>query len=137
MLTAGATIPRDLTKPGRQLNGVHFAMEFLHKNTKSLLDTKHADSDYIDVNGKSVVVIGGGDTGTDCLGTSVRQGEQHRHLTSALSSFLVLVANPVCLPLFRRGVNREPRTHAQAAGRACLGQPVAELPVRVQKGLWS
>eukprot|EP01051_Picozoa_sp_SAG22_P012095 SAG22_NODE_1228_length_5083_cov_2.820425_3_plen_305_part_00 len=75
VLTAGATVPRDLNKPGRALNGVHFAMEFLHKNTKALLDSKHGpDADYIDVKGKNVVVIGGGDTGTDCLGTSVRQG---------------------------------------------------------------
>lgn len=54
--------------------GVHFAMEFLHANTKSLLDSKLADGKYISAAGKKVVVIGGGDTGTDCIGTSIRHG---------------------------------------------------------------
>jgi len=49
-------------------------MEFLHGNTRSLLDSEHADGDYIDAEGKNVIVIGGGDTGTDCIGTSMRQG---------------------------------------------------------------
>ena len=58
----------------RDASGVHFAMEFLTANTKSLLDSGLADGDYISAAGKSVVVIGGGDTGTDCIGTSVRHG---------------------------------------------------------------
>lgn len=70
----GATKPRDLPIAGRELNGVHFAMEFLTKNTKSLLDSKHADQRYISAKDKDVIVIGGGDTGTDCIGTSLRQG---------------------------------------------------------------
>ena len=74
VLCCGATKPRDLPIPGRDLNGVHFAMEFLHVNTKSLLDSKHADAKYISAAGKDVVVIGGGDTGTDCVGTSMRHG---------------------------------------------------------------
>lgn len=74
VLACGATKPRDLPIPGRELTGVHFAMEFLHKNTKSLLDSKHADNAYISAKGKNVVVIGGGDTGTDCVGTSLRHG---------------------------------------------------------------
>lgn len=60
--------------PGRDLSGVHFAMEFLHANTKSLLDSNHEDGNYISAKGKKVVVIGGGDTGTDCIGTSIRHG---------------------------------------------------------------
>jgi glutamate synthase (NADPH/NADH) small chain len=59
---------------GRDLKGVHFAMEFLTANTKSLLDSKHADGNYISAKGKHVIVIGGGDTGTDCVGTSIRHG---------------------------------------------------------------
>ncbi len=74
VLCVGATRPRDLPIPGRELSGVHFAMEFLHANTRSLLDSKHGDGDFIDANGKNVIVIGGGDTGTDCIGTSMRQG---------------------------------------------------------------
>lgn len=71
VLATGATKPRDLPIEGRQLKGVHFAMEFLHGNTKALLDGKRP---AIDAAGKDVVVIGGGDTGTDCVGTSMRHG---------------------------------------------------------------
>jgi glutamate synthase (NADPH/NADH) small chain len=73
-LCTGATKPRDLPIPGRDLQGVHFAMEFLHGNTKSLLDSDLQDGKCINVKGKKVIVIGGGDTGNDCLGTSMRQG---------------------------------------------------------------
>ncbi|PIN20516.1 Thioredoxin reductase [Handroanthus impetiginosus] len=74
VLAVGATKPRDLPVPGRDLSGVHFAMEFLHANTKSLLDSNLLDANYISAKGKKVVVIGGGDTGTDCIGTSIRHG---------------------------------------------------------------
>ncbi len=71
VLCTGATKLRDLPIEGRQLKGVHFAMEFLHSNTKALLDGKPAP---INAAGKDVVVIGGGDTGTDCVGTAMRHG---------------------------------------------------------------
>lgn len=74
VLAVGATKPRDLPVPGRDLSGVHFAMEFLHSNTKSLLDSNLQDGKYISAKDKKVVVIGGGDTGTDCIGTSIRHG---------------------------------------------------------------
>ena len=74
LLATGATVPNNLPIPGRELDGVHFAMEFLHANTKSLLDSGHADGDYIDAKDKNVIVIGGGDTGTDCIGTAMRHG---------------------------------------------------------------
>jgi len=74
VLAGGATQARDLQVEGRNAKGVHFAMEFLKANTKSLLDSKHADGQYINAAGKDVVIIGGGDTGTDCVGTSIRQG---------------------------------------------------------------
>ena len=73
ILATGATKPRDLTVDGRQLKGVHFAMEFLTANTKNLLDGAKPGT-QITADGKDVVVIGGGDTGTDCVGTSVRHG---------------------------------------------------------------
>jgi glutamate synthase (NADPH) small chain len=73
-LCIGATKPRDLPIEGRTLKGVHFAMEFLLKNTKSLLDSRHEDGKFISAKGKDVIVIGGGDTGTDCVGTSMRHG---------------------------------------------------------------
>ncbi|MFW6197852.1 MAG: glutamate synthase small subunit, partial [Myxococcota bacterium] len=74
LLANGATKPRDLPISGRDLNGVHFAMDFLSANTKSLLDSNLEDGKYISAEGKRVIVIGGGDTGTDCIGTSVRHG---------------------------------------------------------------
>lgn len=74
VLAVGATKPRDLPIEGRDLSGIHFAMEFLHANTKSLLDSNLQDGKYISAKGKKVVVIGGGDTGTDCIGTSIRHG---------------------------------------------------------------
>jgi glutamate synthase (NADPH) small chain len=73
VLCTGATKPRDLPIEGRQLQGIHFAMEFLEANTRSLLDD-HKNGNYISAAGKDVVVIGGGDTGTDCVGTSMRHG---------------------------------------------------------------
>jgi len=74
VLCTGATRPRDLPIPGRELKGIHFAMEFLHANTKSLLDSQLADGKYISAKDKRVIVVGGGDTGTDCIGTSMRHG---------------------------------------------------------------
>ncbi len=74
VLCGGATAARDLQVEGRNLQGVHFAMEFLLKSCKSLLDSNFADGQYISAKGKNVVVIGGGDTGTDCVGTSLRHG---------------------------------------------------------------
>jgi glutamate synthase (NADPH) small chain len=74
VLCGGATKPRDLPVPGRELKGIHFAMDFLTKNTKSLLDSQHSDGAYTSAKDKDVIVIGGGDTGTDCVGTSMRHG---------------------------------------------------------------
>ena len=75
VIATGATVARDLKIPNRELDGIHFAMQFLHKNTKSLLDSNLADADaYISAKDKDVIVIGGGDTGNDCIGTSVRHG---------------------------------------------------------------
>ena len=71
VVCTGATKPRDLPIEGRSLKGVHFAMEFLHGNTKALLDKS---APPISAEGKDVVIIGGGDTGTDCVGTSMRHG---------------------------------------------------------------
>lgn len=75
VLCLGATKPRDLAIEGRNLKGVHFAMEFLHANTKCLLDGSK-DGRYISAKNKDVMVIGGGDTGTDCVGTAMRQGSK-------------------------------------------------------------
>jgi NAD(P)H-dependent glutamate synthase small subunit len=74
LLTTGATQPRDLAVPGRAQAGIHFAMEYLTANTKSLLASGLADGRYISAKDKRVVVIGGGDTGADCIGTALRHG---------------------------------------------------------------
>lgn len=73
ILCTGATKPRDLPIPGRSLSGIHFAMDFLTANTKALLDRTQTPLSAL---GKEVVIIGGGDTGTDCVGTSIRHGCQ-------------------------------------------------------------
>jgi NADPH-dependent glutamate synthase beta subunit-like oxidoreductase len=78
VLCVGSTMPRDLQIPGRELEGIHFAMEFLTQNQKRLLMTQSGnfesgwDKTFVSAEGKDVIVIGGGDTGTDCIGTSVR-----------------------------------------------------------------
>ena len=81
VLCGGATNPRDLPIAGRELGGVHFAMEFLHGNMKQVLDDKHGSVPgegfsypFISAKDRDVIVIGGGDTGNDCLGTSMRHG---------------------------------------------------------------
>ncbi|OOM73395.1 glutamate synthase [NADPH] small chain [Clostridium puniceum] len=75
ILATGASEPRDLQAEGRtNVKGVHFAVDFLKANTKSLLDSNHLDNNYISAKDKNVIVIGGGDTGTDCVGTSLRHG---------------------------------------------------------------
>jgi glutamate synthase (NADPH/NADH) small chain len=73
VICTGATQPRDLPVEGRSLAGVHFAMDYLTASTKALLDGG-ADASRIHARGRDVVVIGGGDTGTDCVGTALRQG---------------------------------------------------------------
>ena len=74
LLATGSTQPRDLNVPGRQCDGIHFAMDFLTRNTKSYLDSGLEDGQYISARDQHVVVIGGGDTGADCIGTSLRHG---------------------------------------------------------------
>jgi glutamate synthase (NADPH/NADH) small chain len=74
VLCAGATKPRDLSIAGRTLKGIHFAMEFLQSNTKSLLNSNHADGFFLSAKDKDVIIIGGGDTGTDCVATALRHG---------------------------------------------------------------
>lgn len=88
VLCCGATKPRDLPIEGRSLKGAHFAMEFLHANTESLLASNHADGNYLSATDKHVIVIGGGDTGTDCVGTSMR------HKCKSLTQFEILPRPP-------------------------------------------
>lgn len=71
VLATGASVPRDLSIPGRDLDGIYYAVDYLKKNTKALLDNGISDNIAKD---KNVLVIGGGDTGNDCIGTAVRQG---------------------------------------------------------------
>ena len=89
LLATGATSPRDLAIPNREAKGIHFAMDFLRANTKSLLDSNHEDQKYINAKDKNVIVIGGGDTGTDCIGTSLRHG------CKSLTNFEILSQPPI------------------------------------------
>ena len=114
LLATGALVARDLPIPGRAGDGVHFAMEFLTANTKSLLDSNHKDGKYISAKDKHVIVIGGGDTGTDCIGTALRHGCQ------SLVNFELLPRPPVDRPadnpwpLWPR-IYRVEYAHAEAA----------------------
>ena len=74
ILACGASNPRDLNVPGRDAKGINFAVDFLKANTKSLLDSGFKDGKSVNVRDKNVVIIGGGDTGNDCVGTSIRHG---------------------------------------------------------------
>ncbi|WP_296805020.1 glutamate synthase subunit beta [Thiocapsa sp.] len=74
VLAGGSEKPRDLEVPGRELSGIHFAMDFLTRNSKRVQGSYVPEDDFISAHGKHVVVIGGGDTGSDCIGTSNRHG---------------------------------------------------------------
>ncbi|KAJ7929220.1 hypothetical protein B0H13DRAFT_940898 [Mycena leptocephala] len=89
VICTGATWPRDLKIPNREVAGIHFAMEFLQMNTKSLLDSDLQNDNYINAKGKDVIVIGGGDTGNDCIGTSMRHGAK------SVTNFELLPQPPV------------------------------------------
>jgi len=116
LLATGATLARDLPNPGREAKGVHMAMEFLTANTKSLLDSNLEDGNYISAKDKNVIVIGGGDTGTDCIGTSLRHG------CKSLVNFELLPKPPADRasnnpwPLWPR-IYRVDYGHAEAADR--------------------
>ena len=74
ILCCGASNPRDIKVKGREAKGIYFAVDFLKSTTKALLDNGLKDGTYISAKGKNVMVIGGGDTGNDCVGTSIRHG---------------------------------------------------------------
>lgn len=74
VLCCGASNPRDIKAPGRESKGIYFAVDFLRATTKSLLDSNLTDGHFISAKDKRVMVIGGGDTGNDCVGTSIRHG---------------------------------------------------------------
>ncbi|MDO4921465.1 MAG: glutamate synthase subunit beta [Phascolarctobacterium sp.] len=99
VLCTGATVPRDLPVKGRELAGIYFAKEYLHGVTKSLLDSNFADGLAVDAKDKDVVIIGGGDTGNDCMATVIRQG---------CRSVRQLEINP-CLPHCRAEDNPWPQ----------------------------
>lgn len=121
LLATGATKARDLPIPGREANGIHLAMDFLTANTKSLLDSDLQDGNYISAKDKNVIVIGGGDTGTDCIGTSLRHGCQ------SLVNFELLPKQPA-----ERGANNPwplwPRIHRVDYGHAEAAEKFGDDP---------
>lgn len=74
ILACGASSPRDISVPGRNAKGIYFAVDFLKAATKKLLDSSFPDRDFINARNKNVLVVGGGDTGNDCVGTAIRHG---------------------------------------------------------------
>lgn len=89
VLCIGAKKARDLNVEGRNCNGIYFAVDFLAANTKSLLDSNLTDGNFISAKGKDVIVIGGGDTGTDCVATSIRHG------CKSVTQFEIMPAAPI------------------------------------------
>jgi len=89
VFTTGATKARDLPADNRDAKGIYPAMDYLTANTKSLLDNGHVDQDEFSAKGRDVIVIGGGDTGTDCIGTAIRQGAK------SLVNFELMIQPPV------------------------------------------
>jgi len=85
VLTGGSTRPRDLTVPGRELKGIHYAMEYLTQQNRRNEGDHVAEAQTITAHGKHVIIIGGGDTGADCLGTAHRQGAASVHQLELLS----------------------------------------------------
>jgi glutamate synthase (NADPH/NADH) small chain len=85
VLAGGATAPRDLKVPGRELQGVHFAMEYLQLQNRINEGDSIPDGQFITAKDKHVIIIGGGDTGADCLGTAHRQGARSVHQLELLS----------------------------------------------------
>lgn len=88
LLAGGAEAPRDLPVPGRKLKGIHFAMEFLPLNNKRNAGDAVPENEWISAEGKNVIIIGGGDTGADCLGTS------HRHKAKSIRQFELMPTPP-------------------------------------------
>jgi len=88
LLAGGAEAPRDLNIPGRELKGIHFAMEFLPLNNKRNAGDHISEDQWISAEGKNVIIIGGGDTGADCLGTS------HRHKAKSIRQFEIMPLPP-------------------------------------------
>ncbi len=126
LLCIGSTNPRDISIPGRKLKGIHFAMDFLRPNTRSLLDSNLTDGAYIDAKGKHVIVIGGGDTGNDCIGTSLRHG------CASLKNFELLSKPPLSRssehpwPLYPR-VLKHDYGHSEAL--SCFGKDPREFSI--------
>jgi glutamate synthase (NADPH/NADH) small chain len=90
VLTGGSRVPRDLSIPGRELSGVHFALDYLAQSNRRVSGRKIGLSELIDAKNKKVVVIGGGDTGSDCVGTAHRQG------ASSVTQIELLPQPPEC-----------------------------------------
>lgn len=116
LIATGATVPNDLSVQGRNLKNIHFAMEFLPNATRQALGEKipqHEDygkiAPLITAEGKNVLIIGGGDTGSDCLGTSLRQNAK------SVTTLQVLPKPPISRPKLKDLVNRTPSQNATTA----------------------
>ena len=125
VLCCGATKPRDLPIPGRELEGIHQAMEYLTANTRWLLDGA-AGRPPIDAAGRDVLVIGGGDTGTDCVGTAMRQG------CRSLTQIEIVPEFPAALPWPQFGRTSLP-DYGQEEVAAAFGQDPRVYSVTAQR----
>ncbi len=109
ILAGGVSNPRDIKVPGRESKGIYFAVDFLAQVTKTLLDSDFEKVPYELAKDKNVLVIGGGDTGNDCVGTSIRSGSK------------------IC---YTAGDD------AETAGRTCRKQSMATVAKSPENRLW-
>ncbi|WP_138414601.1 glutamate synthase small subunit [Aquibacillus sediminis] len=130
ILCTGAQKQRDLVIEGRNSEGVHYAMDYLTTSTKSLLDSNFEDGNYIDAKDKDVIVIGGGDTGADCIATALRQG---------CNSVVQFGKHPQ-LPLARTSENMWPEypfvfglEYAHKEAKAKFGEDIRQYSIQTKK----
>ncbi|WP_226034817.1 glutamate synthase small subunit [Aquibacillus saliphilus] len=130
ILCTGAQKQRNLVIDGRKSKGVHFAMDYLATSTKSLLDSNFEDNNYIEAEGKDVIVIGGGDTGADCIATALRQN----------ANSIVQFGKHPQLPLARTSENAWPEyphvfslDYAHKEAKAKFGEDIRQYSIQTKK----
>jgi len=144
ILTGGAQVPRDLPVPGRELKGIHFAMDFLMQNNKRVAgDAIPADA-VISAKDKHVIVIGGGDTGSDCIGTSIRQGAKSIKQLEIMARPPDVENKPVVWPYWplkfrtsssqEEGCEREFAVATKSFGGDAKGHVTSQRIVRLDNG---
>ena len=144
ILTGGAQAPRDLPVPGRELKGIHFAMDFLAQNNKRVAGDTIPGATAISAKDRNVIVIGGGDTGSDCIGTSIRQGAKSITQLEIMARPPDVEAKPLVWPYWplkyrtsssqEEGCERDFAVATKSFGGDANGNVVSQKIVRLENG---